>query len=76
VVVLVGAAPDLEFLETDTQLGQVPGNPIDKNNPIDIGTEHAIQNWNQFNKNRTCMVKRRSLNYINYSQIDFRHKQF
>jgi hypothetical protein len=37
VVVLVGAAPDLEFLETDTQLGQVPGNPIDKNNPIDIG---------------------------------------
>ena len=36
-VVLVGAAPDLEFLETDTQLGQVPGNPIDKNNPIDIG---------------------------------------
>lgn len=36
VVVLVGAAPDLEFLETDTQLGQVPGNPIDKNNPIDI----------------------------------------
>ena len=39
VVVLVGAAPDLEFLESDTQLGQVPGNPIDKNNPIDIGRQ-------------------------------------
>jgi hypothetical protein len=42
VVVLVGAAPDLEFLETDTQLGQVPGNPIDKNNPIDIGRALVI----------------------------------
>jgi len=36
VLVLIGAAPRLEFLETSAQLGRVPGAPIDKNNPIDI----------------------------------------
>lgn len=36
VLVLIGASPRLEFLETSTQLGRDPGAPIDKNNPIDI----------------------------------------
>jgi len=36
VLVLIGASPRLEFLETDTQLGRIPDAPIDKNNPIDV----------------------------------------
>ncbi|XP_023340826.1 oxidative stress-induced growth inhibitor 2 [Eurytemora carolleeae] len=36
VLVLIGATPDLEFLKTDSELGQVPGAPIERENPIDI----------------------------------------
>lgn len=36
ILVLIGATPDLEFLETETELGQVPGAPIRRENPIDI----------------------------------------
>lgn len=36
VLVLIGAAPRLEFLETSSQLGRKPDAPIDKNNPIDV----------------------------------------
>jgi len=37
IVVLIGASPNLSFLtEAETELGQVPGAIIDRNNPIDI----------------------------------------
>jgi len=37
IVVLIGASPNLSFLtEAETEIGRVPGLPIDRENPIDI----------------------------------------
>eukprot|EP00092_Neocalanus_flemingeri_P004717 GFUD01005082.1.p1 GENE.GFUD01005082.1~~GFUD01005082.1.p1 ORF type:complete len:665 (+),score=145.51 GFUD01005082.1:135-2129(+) len=37
IVVLIGASPDLSFLnEAERELGRIPGAVIDRNNPIDI----------------------------------------
>ena len=37
-VVLIGASPRLDFLQTSagSNLGRIPDLPLDKNNPIDI----------------------------------------
>ena len=36
-MILIGASADLNFLEeSGTNLGLVPGEPIERNNPVDI----------------------------------------